>query len=85
MPQHKNALAAPHIRAFFERWSGTRGSGGNGGSGGSGGSGPEYQLKYVELDYIEAWRKMFANLSDVGMHYYTNGIAKPNDDNKKID
>ena len=85
MPQHKNALAAPHVRAFCERWSGTRGSGGSGGSGSGSGSGPEYQLKYVELDYIEAWRKMFANLSDVGMHYYTNGIAKPNDDNKKID
>ena len=73
MPQHKNALAAPHVRAFCERWSGS-------------GSGAEYQLKYVELDYIEAWRKMFANLSNVGMHYYTNGIANPNPiDNKKID
>lgn len=63
MPQHKNAIAAPHVRAFCARWDGA-----------------EYRLKYVELGYIEAWRKMFANLSDVGLHYSTNGIS-----NKKID
>jgi len=63
MPQHKNAIAAPHVRAFCARWDGA-----------------EYRLKYVELGYVEAWRKMFANLSDVGLHYSTNGIS-----NKKID
>ena len=63
MPQHKNAIAAPHVRAFCARWDGA-----------------EYRLKYVELGYLEAWRKMFANLSDVGLHYSTNGIS-----NKKID
>ena len=70
MPQHKNAIAAPHVRAFCARWDGTTNDD----------TGAKYRLKYVELGYIEAWRKMFANLSDVGLHYSTNGIG-----NKKID
>jgi fatty acid desaturase 2 (delta-6 desaturase) len=61
MPQHKNAIAAPHVRAFCARWNGKNGN--------------ECQLKYVELGYVDAWRKMFANLSDVGMHYYKNGVV----------
>jgi hypothetical protein len=61
MPQYKNAVAAPYVRAFCEKW--------------GSGSEPTYHLKYVELTYTEAWRKMFANLADVGLHYYTNGIS----------
>ena len=61
MPQYKNAIAAPHVRAFCARWDGKNGG--------------EYQLKYVELGYVEAWRKMFANLSEVGTHYYKNGVT----------
>lgn len=65
MPQHKNAIAAPHVRAFCARWNGKNVSNGT----------DVYHLKYVELGYVEAWRKMFANLSDVGMHYYKNGVV----------
>ena len=65
MPQHKNAIAAPHVRAFCARWNGKNVSNGN----------DVYHLKYVELGYVEAWRKMFANLSDVGRHYYKNGVV----------
>lgn len=61
MPQYKNAIAAPHVRAFCARWNGKNSD--------------DYQLKYVELGYVEAWRKMFANLSDVGTHYFKNGVA----------
>ena len=74
MPQHKNAIATPHVRAFCARWDGTNTDDANDGSG------TEYRLKYVELGYIEAWRKMFANLSDVGLHYSTNGISNKKND-----
>ena len=67
MPQYKNAIAAPHVRAFCSRWDGQNGS--------------DYQLKYVELGYVEAWRKMFANLSDVGAHYYKNGVCRKSHNN----
>lgn len=63
MPQYKNAIAAPHVRAFCTRWNGKIKN-----------ENEEYQLKYTELGYVEAWRKMFANLSDVGTHYYKNGV-----------
>lgn len=65
MPQYKNAIAAPHVRAFCARWNGKNGNS----------EGNAYELKYVELGYLEAWRKMFANLSDVGNHYYKNGVT----------
>lgn len=65
MPQYKNAIAAPHVRAFCARWNGKNGDS----------EGNAYELKYVELGYLEAWRKMFANLSDVGKHYYKNGVT----------
>ena len=64
-PQYKNAIAAPHVRAFCARWNGKNGDS----------EGNAYELKYVELGYLEAWRKMFANLSDVGKHYYKNGVT----------
>ena len=67
MPQYKNAIAAPHVRAFCARWNGKNGS--------------DYQLKYVELGYVDAWRKMFANLSDVGAHYYKNGVCHKSHNN----
>jgi fatty acid desaturase len=66
MPQYKNAIAAPHVRAFCSRWDG---------------KGSEYQLKYIELGYVEAWRRMFANLSDVGAHYYKNGVCHKSHNN----
>jgi fatty acid desaturase 2 (delta-6 desaturase) len=67
MPQYKNAIAAPHVRAFCARWDGKNDS--------------DYQLKYVELGYVDAWRKMFANLSDVGAHYYKNGVCHKSHNN----
>ena len=32
------------------------------------------RLEYVEVDYWTAWKKMFQNLNDVGIHYYNNGF-----------
>lgn len=58
MPQYKNALAAPHVREFCEKWNGSSST----------------RLEYVEIDYWTAWKKMFKNLNDVGIHYYNHGF-----------
>jgi len=30
--------------------------------------------QYMEVDYWTAWKKMFKNLNDTGIHYYRNGF-----------
>jgi fatty acid desaturase 2 (delta-6 desaturase) len=32
-------------------------------------------LNYVEVGYWDAWKKMFQNLNDVGIHYYKHGVV----------
>ena len=59
MPQYKNALAAPVVREFCTKWNGT---------------GSRY-LNYVEVGYWDAWKKMFQNLNDIGIHYYKHGVV----------
>lgn len=59
MPQYKNAMAAPYVRRFCEKWHNSIGDG---------------DLKYKEISYFQAWLRMFSNLNEVGKHYYENGI-----------
>ena len=61
MPQYKNVIASRYVRDFCAKWDGTN----------------NLVLKYREYGYWDAWRKMFANLSDVGQHYFENGITHP--------
>lgn len=60
MPQYKNAMAAPYVRRFCEKWHNPRGCDGD--------------LEYKEVSYLQAWWRMFSNLNEVGKHYYENGI-----------
>lgn len=62
MPQYKNAIASRHVKAFCAKWHGT-------------GDKNKMDLKYREYGYWDAWRKMFANLTEVGQHYFDNGIS----------
>lgn len=59
MPQYKNALAMPYVRAFCAKWHVPG----------------EYELQYTELGYIEGWRRVFSNLNEVGKHYFHHGIG----------
>jgi len=59
MPQYKNAIASRHVREFCAKWGGDN----------------VFKLKYREYGYWDAWRKMFANLTDVGQHYFENGVV----------
>ena len=63
MPQYKNAIASRHVREFCAKWNGT------------GDDKNKMDLKYREYGYWDAWRKMFANLTDVGQHYFKNGVV----------
>lgn len=60
MPQYKNAMAAPYVRRFCEKWHNTIPIGGD--------------IEYKEISYFQAWLRMFSNLNEVGKHYYENGI-----------
>ena len=62
MPQYKNALAAPVVREFCTKWNKTDGTGSR-------------YLNYVEVGYWDAWKKMFQNLNDIGIHYYKHGVV----------
>ena len=64
MPQYKNALASRHVREFCAKWDGFGAT-----------NNSALKLKYREYGYWDAWRKMFTNLSDVGQHYFENGIS----------
>jgi hypothetical protein len=65
MPQYKNALAAPYVRRFCEKWAAADAADGHD------------RMKYTEHSYTTAWRLMLSNLNQVGKHYYENGIAAP--------
>jgi fatty acid desaturase len=56
MPQYKNAMAAPYVRAFCKKWNVPG----------------DYDIQYKELTYFEAWKQMFTNLNEVGKHYFHN-------------
>lgn len=58
MPQYKNAMAAPYVRAFCEKWNVP----------------VDYDIQYKELSYFEAWKQMFTNLNEVGKHYFHNEV-----------
>eukprot|EP00298_Acanthocystis_sp_HF-20_P025262 c37106_g1_i1.p1 GENE.c37106_g1_i1~~c37106_g1_i1.p1 ORF type:complete len:487 (-),score=153.16 c37106_g1_i1:71-1441(-) len=45
----------------------------------------QHGLKYEIIGYFEAWRRTFANLRDVGAHYYENGLDKTRLETKKSD
>ena len=62
MPQYKNVLAAPVVRDFCTKWNKTDGTGSR-------------YLNYVEVGYWDAWKKMFQNLNDIGIHYYKHGVV----------
>jgi hypothetical protein len=64
MPQYKNAIAAPYVRRFCEKWHKPA----------SADSTSTYDLEYKEVSYFQAWKMMFTNLNQVGKHYYANGI-----------
>jgi len=66
MPQYKNAIAAPYVRRFCEKWATDDAAVVDG-----------PRLKYIEHSYMTAWRLMLSNLNQVGKHYYDNGIAAP--------
>ena len=68
MPQYKNAIAAPYVRRFCEKWAATTDTETDADA---------RLLKYTEYSYITAWRMMLSNLNQVGKHYYDNGIAEP--------
>ena len=65
MPQYKNAIAAPYVRRFCEKWAAADAADGHD------------HLKYTEYSYMTAWRLMLSNLNRVGKHYYENGVAAP--------
>ena len=67
MPQYKNAMAAPYVRRFCEKWHKPHGAGRMSSSG-------DGDLEYKEIGYFQAWWRMFSNLNEVGKHYYENGI-----------
>jgi fatty acid desaturase len=60
MPQYKNVLAAPAVREFCTKWKKADDAG---------------YLNYVEVGYWDAWKKMFQNLNDIGIHYYKHGVV----------
>ncbi len=64
MPQYKNAIAAPYVRRFCEKWSDAAADG-------------HVCLKYTEHSYMTAWQLMLSNLNRVGKHYYENGVSAP--------
>jgi fatty acid desaturase len=66
MPQYKNAIAAPYVRRFCEKWHKPA----------SVDSTSAYDLEYKEVSYFQAWKMMFTNLNQVGKHYYNNGIGQ---------
>jgi hypothetical protein len=74
MPQYKNALAAPYVRRFCDKWSATDSSNE---------SSCDSHLKYTEYSYVTAWRLMLSNLNQVGKHYYKNGITESVDPKPK--
>ena len=76
MPQYKNAMAAPYVRRFCEKWH-TPNPISIGGE-----SSDDGDLKYKEISYFQAWLRMFSNLNEVGKHYYENGI---NANHEKLD
>jgi fatty acid desaturase len=65
MPQYKNALAAPYVRRFCEKWAAADAADGHD------------RMKYTEHSYTTAWRLMLSNLNQVGKHYYENGVSAP--------
>ena len=67
MPQYKNALAAPYVRRFCEKWSVPADD--------ATADATADRLKYTEHSYMTAWRLMLSNLNQVGKHYYENGVA----------
>ena len=60
MPQYKNVMAAPYVRAFCAKWNVPG----------------DYDIQYKELNYFESWRQMFTNLNEVGKHYFNNDNQK---------
>jgi len=66
MPQYKNAIAAPYVRRFCEKWA----------AGADAADGHD-RMKYTEHSYTTAWRLMLSNLNRVGKHYYENGVSAP--------
>lgn len=64
MPQYKNVLASPVVREFCTKWKKADGAS----------AGSSY-LNYVEVGYWDAWKKMFHNLNDIGIHYYKHGVV----------
>ena len=68
MPQYKNALAAPYVRRFCEKWSVPADD--------ATADAMADRLKYTEHSYMTAWRLMLSNLNQVGKHYYENEIAE---------
>jgi fatty acid desaturase len=73
MPQYKNALAAPYVRRFCDKWSATDATNA---TDSSNESSCDTHLKYTEYSYVTAWRLMLSNLNQVGKHYYKNGITE---------
>ena len=69
MPQYKNALAAPVVREFCTKWNKKKENVAD-----VAGAGSSY-LNYVEVGYWDAWKKMFQNLNDIGIHYYKHGVV----------
>jgi fatty acid desaturase 2 (delta-6 desaturase) len=77
MPQYKNVLAAPRVREFCKKWNGVTYTSSGSTSSQSASvllAVKNIQLEYVEVDYWTAWKKMFKNLNDIGIHYYENGF-----------
>lgn len=68
MPQYKNVLAAPVVREFCTKWNKHNNTDGTGSS----------YLNYIEVGYWDAWKKMFQNLNDIGIHYYKHGVVGSN-------
>jgi fatty acid desaturase len=67
MPQYKNALAAPVVREFCTKWNKQKENVADV-------AGSRY-INYVEVGYWDAWKKMFQNLNDIGIHYYNHGVV----------
>jgi fatty acid desaturase 2 (delta-6 desaturase) len=69
MPQYKNVLAAPVVREFCTKWNKEKENDPDG-------TGSSYSyINYVEVGYWYAWKKMFQNLNDIGIHYYKHGVV----------
>ena len=84
MPQYKNALAAPHVRRFCEKWSGPAADADTNTNPDADTDTDVVYLKYIEYSYLTAWKLMLSNLNKVGKHYYENGIS-PSSPKRKDD